>query len=128
VTLPDDLLDPVAVALHVSARLDTIGVAWVIGGSIASSVHGEPRSTLDVDMVVSLLTRHLKPLADALGRDYYVDVDAMRAAVEAATAFNAIHYASAIKVDFFVAGDDPCCRRRSVRGRAPGEPPTRGDA
>ena len=32
-------------------------------GSIASSVHGEPRSTQDVDMVVALLDRHVTPFA-----------------------------------------------------------------
>ena len=58
-------------------------------------------------MVVALLRRHVTPFAKAMGRDYYVDVDAMRLAVTAGESFNAVHFASAIKVDFFVAGDDP---------------------
>jgi hypothetical protein len=107
VTTPDELPDPVAIALHVGALLDAIGVAWVTGGSIASSVHGEPRATQDVDMVVSPKRRQVKSLVEALARDYYVDAGVIRGAVEAATSFNAVHYASAIKVDFFVAGDDP---------------------
>ncbi len=98
--------DLVAIALHVGSLLDDIGVAWVIGGSIASSVHGEARSTQDVDMVVALRSQHVKPLAERLGRDYYVEVDEMQSAVSAAASFNAIHFASAIKVDFFVAGED----------------------
>ena len=48
----------------------------------------------------------MKPLAKALHRDYYVDADAVRDAVKTAGSFNAIHFASAIKADFFVAGDD----------------------
>lgn len=103
--MPDEQ-DPVAVALDVGARLDRLGVDWVIGGSIASSVHGEPRATQDVDIVVALRARHVKPLVRALGRDYYVDTDALRAAVKEAGSFNAIHLASAIKADLFVAGDD----------------------
>jgi hypothetical protein len=99
--------DPVEIAADTGARLDALGVAWVTGGSIASSVHGEPRSTQDVDMVVALLLRHVTLFAEAIGRDYYVDVDAMRLAVTLGTSFNAVHFASAIKVDFFVAGDDP---------------------
>lgn len=43
----------------------------------------------------------------ALGRDYYVDADAMRAAVKNADSFNAVHFASAIKLACFVAGDNP---------------------
>jgi hypothetical protein len=99
--------DPIEIATDAGALLDALGVAWVIGGSIASSVHGEPRSTQDVDMVVALLARHVTPFAKAMGRDYYVDEDAMRVALAAGGSFNAVHFASAIKVDFFVAGDDP---------------------
>lgn len=106
-TSPDELLDPVAVAIDAGARLDAVRVPWVTGGSLASSVHGEARSTIDVDMVIGLRDRDVKPLADALGAQYYVDTDVMRTAVKAAGSFNAVHVLSAIKVDFFVAGDDP---------------------
>ena len=106
-TPPNEPNDPVGIALDVGVRLDQLRVEWVIGGSLASSVHGEPRATQDVDMVVALRPRHVKPLWEALRREYYVDVDEMRAAVTTPASFNAIHFASAIKVDFFVAGDDP---------------------
>ena len=108
-TIPpaDALQDPIEIATDTGARLDTLGVAWVTGGSIASSVHGEPRSTQDVDMVVALLARHVAPFAKAMGRDYYVDEEAMRLALTAGGSFNAVHFTSAIKVDFFIAGDDP---------------------
>jgi hypothetical protein len=106
VTLPNEPQDPVAIALHVGARLDAIGIEWVTGGSIASSVHGEPRATQDADIVVSLRVHHVKPLVEALGREYYIDADEVRAAVRSASSFSAVHFATAIKVDFFVAGDD----------------------
>ena len=99
--------DPIQVAVDSGRRLDAIGVNWVIGGSIASSVHGEARSTQDVDMVVDLLVHHVTPFEKAMSRDYYVDAEAMRHAVTAGESFNAVHFASAIKVDLFVAGDDP---------------------
>ena len=99
--------DPIEIAVDTGARLDALDVAWVTGGSIASSVHGEPRSTQDVDMVVALRDRHVASLAKALGRDYYVDAVVMRDAVNSGESFNAIHFASAIKVDFFIASDDP---------------------
>lgn len=99
--------DPIEVAADAGARLDALGVAWVIGGSIASSVHGEARSTQDVDMVVALLERHVTPFAKTMSREYYVDADAMRLAVRSGASFNAVQFASSIKVDFFVAGDDP---------------------
>lgn len=57
-------------------------------------------------MVVALLVRHVTSFAKAMGRDYYIDPEAVRVAVTADGSFNAVHFASAIKVDFFVAGDD----------------------
>ena len=46
-------------------------------------------------MVVALLARHVTPFAKAIGRDYYVDADAMRLAVTSGESFNAVHFASA---------------------------------
>lgn len=103
--VPDEY-DPVAIAIDVGAKLERLGIAWVTGGSIASSMHGEPRATQDVDLVVALRSRHVKALVSALGLEYYVDADAVRAAVSAAGSFNAVHFDSSIKADFFVAGDD----------------------
>jgi hypothetical protein len=48
---PEALLDPLRVALAASGILDRLGIPYVITGSFASSVHGEPRSTDDVDVV-----------------------------------------------------------------------------
>jgi hypothetical protein len=45
---------PVAVALCVGDALEFCGVRYVVGGSLASSISGEPRSTLDVDIVVEM--------------------------------------------------------------------------
>jgi hypothetical protein len=118
--------EPVSVALDVAARLDALGVVYVIGGSLASSVHGEPRSTLDVDVVAALNQRMAKRFAKALKPSYYVDEDAASDAVSLAQSFNAVHLATAIKVDVFVAGDDEFeaerlrCRLRVRLGRGRG--------
>jgi hypothetical protein len=47
-------LDHLAVAVHVAAIFDRLGVRHTIGGSIAASFAGEPRSTIDIDFVVAL--------------------------------------------------------------------------
>jgi hypothetical protein len=49
VTVP---VDPIAIALAVARVLDALGVAHTIGGSIASSFAGEPRSTVDIDVLL----------------------------------------------------------------------------
>ena len=45
--------EPFQVALAVARALDECGLRYVVGGSVASSLSGEPRSTLDVDLVVA---------------------------------------------------------------------------
>jgi hypothetical protein len=104
--VPEHSTDPLAVALAFSRVLEKLGVQYLVGGSLASSVHGEPRSTLDVDMVVDLHPTQVDALVHALGDSYYVDADVAREATAAGASFNAIHVASSVKVDLFVAGRD----------------------
>jgi hypothetical protein len=40
-----------AVTLAIATVLDTLEIRWFLGGSLASSVHGIPRATLDADIV-----------------------------------------------------------------------------
>jgi hypothetical protein len=97
-------LDPIDVALQVTTTLDSLGVAHTIGGSIASSVAGEPRSTIDIDIVAALEPRHVRPLVDALEGEFYVERTALERAVAERRSANLIHQATQIKVDVFVAG------------------------
>jgi hypothetical protein len=103
---PDQLPDPLAVALEMAALLERLHMPPLAAGSLASSFHGEPRSTNDVDFVVDLAPGRVPDLLAALGDRYYASADAMAEAVRAGGAFNLIHYATAVKVDLFVAGDD----------------------
>lgn len=74
-------LDPIAVALQVTTALDTLGVAHTIGGSIASSLAGEPRSTIDVDIVAALEEAHVPEFVGLLSADFYLDEQAIGRAV-----------------------------------------------
>ena len=104
---PERLPDPIAVAISFGAVLGRLDISYVVGGSLASSVHGEPRSTNDIDVVAALTVDHVEVLVGALHPEYYVSETAVRDAIWSASSFNAIHFATAVKVDVFVAGDDP---------------------
>jgi hypothetical protein len=95
------------VALRVTQALDRLGVLHTIGGSIASSVAGEPRSTLDVDVVAALEPAHIEPLVASLAGEFYIDAEALRRAVTERRSANLIHHQTQIKVDLFVAGGTP---------------------
>jgi hypothetical protein len=112
---PDSLPDVLAVALAVSAQLEHVGVRYVIGGSFASSLHGEPRSTNDVDVVADLTTASATALVASLSPDYYVDATAALEAVVTGGSFNVVHVATGVKVDLFVASHDPLDQERLRR-------------
>ena len=108
------------VTLTVAGALEKLGVAYLLGGSLASSLHGIPRATQDADLVADLRVEHIAPLIAELGSAFYADDQAMRKAVRQARSFNLIHLGSMFKVDVFVAGDDPLVREELARaGRLP---------
>ena len=100
-------IDPIAIALQVTRVLDALGIVHTIGGSIASSIAGEPRSTLDIDVVAALAESDVAPIVEALSADFYVDGEALRRAVRQCASANIIHQGSQLKVDIFVAGGTP---------------------
>ena len=108
--------EPLEVALRVTQTLDDLGVPYLIGGSLASTLYGEPRATMDADIIADLHLEHIEPLVNALTPDFYVDADSIRDAIRNERSFNLIHYATTFKVDVFVrkrrAFDDAQFSRR----------------
>lgn len=109
------LAEPLRVTACVGAVLDQLGVPWLVGGSLASSIHGIPRATQDVDLVADLRLPHLRPFVDATEQDFYCSDDAARDAIRRRTSFNVIHYETAMKVDIFVLKGDPLSRAEMAR-------------
>jgi hypothetical protein len=90
------------VTLLVTQTLENLGIFYAIGGSLASSLHGIMRSTLDVDIVADMRLEHIQPLIAALSKEFYADDEMMRDAIEHKSSFNLIHYETAFKVDIFI--------------------------
>lgn len=55
-------------AREITALLDTLGIDYVIGGSVASSLVGEPRATVDLDLADLRSTAQAEDLTDLLER------------------------------------------------------------
>lgn len=108
-------VDPIATALLVTRHLDELGIDHTIGGSIASSFAGEPRATVDIDIVAAVEERHVEAIVAALSPDFYVDAAALRRAVRARSSANLIHQATQLKIDLFVAGGTPLDARQLAR-------------
>jgi len=90
----------------VLAEFDRLGIAYYVGGSVASSIYGEPRSTLDVDIGADLPESAVEHLVSKWSGDFYVSEAAMRDAIQRERCFNLIHLSTSLKVDVFVCGAD----------------------
>ncbi len=87
--------------------LDSLCIPYMIGGSVASSIHGIPRMTNDVDLVADIKWNQVDAFADALRPDFYADEDLMKSAVRLGRSFNLIHLKSAYKFDIFPLAGSP---------------------
>jgi len=96
--------------------LDANRIEYMLTGSIASSLQGEPRSTHDIDIVVS--TEKLSPeqLKKAFPPpDYYLDEASITTTVTSRGMFNLIDVTEGNEIDFWVLTDEPCDRSRFAR-------------
>lgn len=109
--------DLVAALEPIARALDTLGVPYYVGGSIASSAHGVARASLDADVVALLEPRHVDPLVDLLGGQFYIPLERLRSAAAARTSCNFIHLATMFKIDLFVSRGRPFDREAEARAR-----------
>jgi hypothetical protein len=99
---PEELLK------KISDILGDLKIPYAVTGGFAISVWGKPRYTADIDIIVELLEKNIKPLAKKLleiDRNVYADEDMIRDALVHHSEFNFIHPDTGLKVDFFVMGD-----------------------
>jgi hypothetical protein len=91
----------------VIARLEHAGIPYMVTGSLASSYHGEPRATRDLDIVIDPSPHALSVLVeDLVASGFYVDAEAAQRAMLNRRQFNAIS-PDVTKVDFIIRKDRP---------------------
>lgn len=83
--------------------LEAAGIPYMITGSTASSLQGNPRTTHDIDIVIDPGLGHVKALVDAFpGPRFYADEDSIRDAIRTRFMFNVLDNDSGDKLDFWV--------------------------
>jgi len=102
--------------------LEDLQLTYAVGGSMAGTFHGEPRTTHDIDVLVALDQHGAQRLTDSLSDDYYVPQQALEDAMRTHSSFNLVHIPSSFKVDLFVASrsrldQEQLARRIKVRLR-----------
>jgi len=76
-----ELPDTIRVTLEVARVFEQLRIHYLVGGSVASSIYGHPRSTLDSDLVADLQPRHVQELAAALSERFYIEPERVADAI-----------------------------------------------
>ena len=90
--------------------LNQLGIHYLVSGSVAAMLYGEPRVTHDIDLIVFLRSENLVQLPEAYpAPGFYLppaDVIAVEMARERRGHFNVIHSGISLKADFYTANQD----------------------
>jgi hypothetical protein len=100
------------------AVLERLKIPYLVCGSFASGSFGEPRMTLDIDIVVQLTRETVDALcAEFPDPEFYVSLVAARDAVRTKKQFNVIHPDTGNKIDFMISGRDEWSQGQLQRRR-----------
>ena len=91
----------------VVVKLMEMGIPYAIGGSIASSFHGMPRFTHDIDIIITINKKDIDQIVQIFSPYGYISKEGISNAFKAPGMFNFIHERTGIKVDFWVNRGDP---------------------
>lgn len=92
---------PADALTRILGALDRLEIPYMVGGSVASSIHGISRPTMDVDIIAVLQPGNIAGLCEFLKADFYCDAETARDAIARGRAFNVIHFSSSYKFDIF---------------------------
>jgi len=103
--------------ISVVEALDDLRIPYMLTGSYASSIHGQPRATHDIDLVVAMSSEEAarELVARFPEPEYYVSEEAAIHATRSVGMFNLIDTQSGDKVDFWVLSNSSCDRARLAR-------------
>jgi hypothetical protein len=90
----------------IAVRLDSVGIPYMLTGSMAMMFYALPRMTRDVDLVLECHADDVPGLVDAFSVDCYIDAATVRESVKSRSMFNVIHNEWAMKADFILRKHD----------------------
>lgn len=96
------LPEPIAVTIKVTGVLERLGVPYLIGGSLASTLYGMVRTTQDSDIVADMRLEHIQPFVASLQNEFFIDEEMMAESIQRNSSFNIIHRETMFKVDVFI--------------------------
>jgi len=109
------LAEPVQIMRQIAVVFEKLKIPYYVVGSLASSFHGIPRATADVDLMADIKEQHLQSLFHSLKNDFYIDEERIKKAVLDRSSFNVIHLSTMFKIDVFLSKNDERARDEMSR-------------
>jgi hypothetical protein len=109
--------EPIEVTLRVTNVFEQLGVPYLIGGSLASTLYGMIRTTQDSDIVAEMRLEHLRPFVLALQDEFYMDDEMIAESLQHNSSFNIIHRETMFKVDVFIPRPRPFLQSQLARAQ-----------
>ena len=92
------------------SKLERFNLKYIITGSVASIIYGEPRLTHDIDLVIELNDKNIQNIISAFPQDEFycppLEVIKLEAKRPYRGHFNIIHHESGFKADIYLSGKD----------------------
>jgi hypothetical protein len=82
-------------------------IPHALGGSMASSLYGVPRMTMDADITAAPFPDREAEFESHFGEAYYLNVETIRDAIRRRSSFNVINLHVGFKIDVFIQGERP---------------------
>ncbi len=109
--------EPIEVTLKVTNVLERLGIPYVIGGSLASTLYGMVRTTQDSDIITEMRLEHVKPFIAELQDEFFMDEEMISESIRHNSSFNIIHRNSIFKVDVFIPPQRPFQQSQLARAQ-----------
>jgi len=109
---PPDIIE---ITFKVVKIFEKFNIGYYIGGSLASSAYGMARATLDIDIIADIKLDQVPAVEDALKKEFYIDIDMIRNAIDKRSSFNLIHLETMFKIDVFILKNEPFSRKAYSR-------------
>ncbi|MCA1638320.1 MAG: hypothetical protein LC768_08305 [Acidobacteria bacterium] len=94
------------VLLDFTNRLERLGIAYMLTGSMAMAHYAQPRMTADLDVVIELNLSETDEIIKNFEPEYYIPHGSMRLAVAKKKMFNMLHEKTLVKVDCILRKQD----------------------
>ncbi len=109
--------EPIEVTLKVTSILEKLGVPYLIGGSLASTLYGMIRTTQASDIIAEMHPEHIQPFVSSLQNEFFIDEEMIADSIQHNSSFNIIHRDSMFKVDVFIPHPRPFQQSQIARAQ-----------